>query len=82
MNITLPATMRKWVKDQATRRGFDTDTFLLKVLEREKNMDAHERVERMLLEGIDSGESAPVTPATWERIRAKGRRMAKERRRK
>jgi uncharacterized protein YoaH (UPF0181 family) len=82
MNITLPAAMKKWVKHEATRRGFDMDTYMLKLLEREKNMEARERVEELLLEGIHSGESRPVTAATWERIRAKGRKMAKDRRRK
>ena len=82
MNITLPASIKKWIKDEATRRGFDTDTFFQELLQREMNLDARERVEQMLLEGIHSGESTPVTPATSERIRAKGRKMAKERRRK
>ena len=82
MNITLPAGMKKWAQDQAAKRGFDIDSFFLELLRREKNTDAHERVEQMLVDGINSGESTPVTPATWERIRAKGRKLAKERRRK
>jgi len=75
--------MKRWVVKQAAKKGFDTtDAFVLEMLRKEKELALRERVDDLLSEAISNGKPTPMTRASWERIRMKGRELAKERRRK
>jgi len=83
LHINLPASMKKWAEDQAVERGYSTtDAFFLEMLRKEKELAAREKVDRILLGAIHSGEPTPVDRADWDRIRAMCRESAKVRRRK
>jgi len=82
MNITLPASIKKWVEKEAARKGFDTNTFFVELLQVARKSDSRDHVEQLLQEGLNSGAPAPVTATTWERIRSNGKKLAKELRKK
>ena len=83
MNISLPAPMKRWVEEQAAKKGYGTtDAFVLEMLRREREFEARQRIDDLLSEAIATGKPTPMTRGDWERIRMKGRELAKERRRK
>ena len=83
LNISLPASLKKWVEEQAVEQGYETtDAFVLKIVRREKALAARERVDALLAEAMSTGEPTPVTKDTWARIRTNGRKLARARRHK
>jgi antitoxin ParD1/3/4 len=83
LSISLPSSLKKWVEEHVARKGYDnTDAFLIDILRREQEQDARDRVDALLVQAIDSGESTPMTAGDWERIRTAGRRRFQARRKK
>ena len=83
MNISLPDELKAFVEDQATQKGFGTVSEYVRAIIRE----AHERhVERdrldsLLLDGLNSGPATPLTKADWDHIRREGTKLIGERKR-
>lgn len=40
-----------------------------------QHADDHERIEALLIEGLDSGPSTPMTPQDWDDIESEGKRI-------
>jgi len=79
MNISLPAAMRRFVEKQVSVKGYSTASEYIRALLRdEQQREAKVRLEALLLEGLNSGESTPMTEQDWEDIR----REVRERRTK
>jgi len=67
MNVSLPDTLKEYVEEQVTAGGYGTTSEYLRELIRvDKKRKAQERLEALLLEGLDSGDSVPVTPEFWK----------------
>ena len=67
LNISLPESMRTFVDDQTKRGGYGTASEFLRTLIRDaQKRQAEDRLEAMLLEGLDSGKPIEVTPAYWQ----------------
>ena len=67
LNISLPESMRTFVDEQTKRGGYGTASEFLRTLIRDaQKRQAEDRLEAMLLEGLDSGKSIEVTPAYWQ----------------
>ncbi len=65
LNISIPDNMKEWISAQ-TKNGKYTSASdylrdLIRLDQREK-----ERFEALLLEGLDSGDPAPVDATYWE----------------
>ncbi|MCA9758700.1 MAG: type II toxin-antitoxin system ParD family antitoxin [Candidatus Eisenbacteria bacterium] len=84
MNISLPEPMRAWVEDQIRQGRYgDASEYVRDLIRRDQERLTQDRLEQLLLEGLESGESLDVTPEFWEpkrrevvarvRERAKGR---------
>lgn len=70
LNISLPEPMRAWIDQQVAKGGYSTASEFLRELVREaQKREAQERLERLLLEGLDSGEPIELTDERWERLR-------------
>lgn len=71
MNISLPDEMKAFVETQVQQGGYSTASEYLRELIRDaqKTRTAEERLEKLLLEGINSGPGIEVTPEFWERAR-------------
>jgi antitoxin ParD1/3/4 len=70
MNISLPESMRTYVEEQVARGGYGSASEYFRELVRlDKKRKATERVEAMLLEGLNSGNATSMTDEDWEDVR-------------
>jgi antitoxin ParD1/3/4 len=84
MNISLSDEMRAFVEAQAARNGFGTVSEYVSAMIREmqERQAERERLDALLLEGLASGPSTPLTEQDWEHIRAEGKKLIAERKRR
>lgn len=70
LNISLPQTMKDYIEGQVDSSSFSTPSEYIRALVREdQKRRAEEKLERLLLEGLNSGEPIEITPEFWERKR-------------
>lgn len=70
LNISLPQTMKDFVEGQVDTSGFSTPSEYIRSLIREdQKRRAAEKLEALLLEGLNSGEPIDIAPEYWERKR-------------
>lgn len=70
INVSLPLRLRKYVQQQVRRGGYGTTSeFFRELLRDHRNGHAHPQLERLLLEGIDSGPARPMRTKDWDDIR-------------
>ncbi|PSB46754.1 type II toxin-antitoxin system ParD family antitoxin [Cyanosarcina cf. burmensis CCALA 770] len=79
MNISLPDSMRTYVEEQIASGSYSTvSEYFRELVRQDQKRKAQERLEALLLEGLDSGTATPMTPKDWEDIRqAVSERIAK-----
>ncbi|HKI18787.1 MAG TPA: type II toxin-antitoxin system ParD family antitoxin [Isosphaeraceae bacterium] len=84
MNISLPDEMKAFVEEQAAQNGFGTVSEYLRAMIREaqERKAKGDRLDALLLEGLDSGPGTPLTKGDWDRIRREGRKLIAERKRR
>lgn len=69
MNVSLPKGMRDWMRQRMKDRGFANASEYVRQLIRQDADEAHEEeVDRLLEEGLNSGEPIPVTPEFWKQL--------------
>jgi antitoxin ParD1/3/4 len=72
LNISLPEAMRSFVDEQVQSGGYGTASeYIRELVRRDQKARAEDRLEALLLEGLDSGDDIPVTPEFWETLRGK-----------
>jgi len=73
LNISLPDQVQTFVEEQVTAAGFNSaNEYVYYLIVREQERIAQqERVESLLVEGLESGEPLEVTDAWWEHRRTK-----------
>jgi antitoxin ParD1/3/4 len=83
LNVSLPKTLKKYVEAQVKEGGYSTPSEYVRALVREdQKSKAEEKLETLLLEGLNSGEPIEVTPEFWrERRRELLKRLQKKSRR-
>ncbi|MEO0935790.1 MAG: type II toxin-antitoxin system ParD family antitoxin [Cyanobacteria bacterium J06641_2] len=70
MNISLPDSMRTYVEEQVAKGDYGSASEYFRELVRlDKKRKATERVEAMLLEGLNSGNATSMTDEDWEDVR-------------
>lgn len=70
LNISLPQSLKDFVEDQVLSHGFSTPSEYVRALIRdEQKRRAAQRLETLLLEGLESGEPIEISPEFWERKR-------------
>lgn len=79
MNISLPDSMRTYVEEQVASGGYSTvSEYFRELVRQDQKRKATERLETLILEGLDSGTATPMTAKDWEDIRqAMRERIAK-----
>jgi antitoxin ParD1/3/4 len=71
MNISLPDSMRAFIDQKVAQDGYSTASEYIRQLVREdQKRAAQERLEALLMEGINSGERMEGGPDYWARKRA------------
>lgn len=70
MNISLPDTMRDYIEEQVKTSGYSSASeYFRELVRQDQKRKANERLETMLLEGLNSGIKSEMTPQDWEDIR-------------
>jgi antitoxin ParD1/3/4 len=81
MNISLPEPMRAYVEQQVAQGGFSTASEYIRQLVREdQKRAAKERLESLLMEGIESGPAVEITDEYWAEKKAKLLKLIEEKR--
>ena len=66
IQVQLPEAAQSFVEKQvASGRFTSAGEFIANLVEQARRHSAHERVERLLLEGLDSGPPIPVDRDWW-----------------
>lgn len=74
MNISLPDTLKSFVDEQVSERGFGTSSEYIRELIR-KDQD-RQRLRGLLLAGAASAPGSPASPAYFEGLRDRVRKAA------
>jgi antitoxin ParD1/3/4 len=70
MNISLPDSMRTYIEEQVAQGGYSTvSEYFRELIRQDQKRQASERLQRMLLEGLESGNATAMTEADWMEIR-------------
>lgn len=73
LNISLPDTMKTEVEEIIATEGYGNTSEFFRDLVRNYLKERRERkIEDLLLEGINSGESTPLTKNDFEKIKERG----------
>jgi antitoxin ParD1/3/4 len=72
LNISLPGSLQAFVEDQAAVAGFNSvnDYISHLILREQERVAQQQRVESLLVEGLESGEPIEATDDWWEQKRA------------
>jgi antitoxin ParD1/3/4 len=72
MNIALPDTMKHFVQQRVSEGGYSSvSEYIRDLIRTDQKLKAEERIDALLLEGIDSGEPITVTKEYWEEKKRK-----------
>ena len=67
LNISLPESMRAFIDEQITQGGYSTASEYIRDLIRQAQKQvAQEKLDSLLLEGLESGKSIEVTDEWWQ----------------
>ena len=67
MNIALPETMKHFVQERVSEGGYSSvSEYIRELIRADQKRNAQERIDTLLLEGLDSGKPVAVTPEYWE----------------
>jgi antitoxin ParD1/3/4 len=71
MNISLPENLKEFVESVIAKDGYGTASEYVRELIREdEKRRTQERLEKLLLEGLESGEPIEITADYWQKKRA------------
>lgn len=69
MNISLPHGLKEYVERQ-TKAGYSTPSeYVRELIRGDQKRRASDRLNALLLEGLDSGEPLPASPAFWNELK-------------
>ncbi|BAY65214.1 putative addiction module antidote protein, CopG/Arc/MetJ family [Calothrix brevissima NIES-22] len=70
INISLPDVMRTYVEEQVASGGYSTvSEYFRELVRQDQKRKAEERLQTLLLEGLNSGSATPLTDQDWDDIR-------------
>ncbi len=70
MNISLTDPLKQFVDEEVSQGGYSsTSDYVRDLIRQRQRQKAEELLRRLIAEGLASGPSVPVTPATFERMR-------------
>lgn len=65
--VALPETLKRFVEDQAAEAGHGSPSeYVSELIRADQRRKAEDRLDALLLEGLESGPSIPVTSEYWE----------------
>lgn len=80
MNVSLPDQLKQYVEEQV-RNGYSTPSeYVRELIRTDQKQRAKERLDAMLLDGLNSGDSIPADAAFWADLRRDAVRRLESRR--
>ncbi len=74
MNVSLPDDLKAFVDEQVATGGYGTTSEFIRELIREaRKQAARQRLEALLLEGLNSGPATPMTSEDWDNLKRDAR---------
>ncbi|HIK11652.1 MAG TPA: type II toxin-antitoxin system ParD family antitoxin [Oscillatoriaceae cyanobacterium M33_DOE_052] len=71
INISLPDSMRAYVEEIVAKEGYSTiSEYFRELVRQDQKRKASERLETLLVEGLESGSATPMTEEDWQEIRS------------
>jgi antitoxin ParD1/3/4 len=72
MNIALPESMKHFVQARVTEGGYSSvSEYVRELIRADQKRKVEERIDTLLLEGVESGQPIPVTEAYWDEKKRK-----------
>jgi len=69
MNVSLPEELKEYVEAQV-KRGYSTPSeYVRELIRGDQKRRAQEKLETLLLEGLNSGKSLPLDATFWTELR-------------
>jgi antitoxin ParD1/3/4 len=70
LNISLPQPLKEYVEQRVKEGGYSTPSeYVRDLLREDQKRKAEERLEALLLEGLNSGKPIEITPEYWNKKR-------------
>jgi len=70
MNISLPDSMRAYVEEQVAEGNYSTvSEYFRELVRQDQKRKAQERLETLLIEGLESGNVTAMTDEDWQDVR-------------
>lgn len=70
LNISLPQSLKDYVEEQVKQSGYSTPSeYVRELLRDDQKRRAEEKLEALLLEGLNSGEPIEVDENFWKDLR-------------
>jgi antitoxin ParD1/3/4 len=81
MNVSLPESLRTFAEERASARYSSASEYIRELIRRDQKEAAKEKLEELLIEGLESGKPIVVTEDYWEKKRQElaGRHKKKNR---
>jgi antitoxin ParD1/3/4 len=71
VNISIPDPMKQFIEERVTEKGYSTTSEYFRDLVREdQKKKAQEKLEILLMAGLESGSGEEATPEYWQRLRS------------
>lgn len=68
MNISLPDSMRNFIEEKIAQEGYSTvSEYIRQLIREDQKRSNQQRLEALLLEGLDSGAPIEATEEWWKR---------------
>jgi antitoxin ParD1/3/4 len=72
MNIALPESMKQYVQVRVSEGGYSSASeYVRELIRADQKRKTEERIDALLLDGLDSGVPIPVTAEYWEEKKRK-----------
>jgi len=70
VNISLPDVLKDYIDEQVSVGGYGTvSEYIRDLIRQDRQSKSQEKLETLLLEGLDSGDSTPMTSEDWNAVR-------------
>jgi antitoxin ParD1/3/4 len=80
LNVSLPEPLKKYIERQTRQGGYSTPSeYMRDLIRADQRQKTRDRVETLLLEGLESGTATEMTEEDWAEIRGEGLSRMKKR---
>lgn len=81
VTISMPESLKEFLDQEVESKGYgNVSEYMRELLRGARAREAEARLQALLLEGLASGESVPVTDDFWRQLKADAGRMLAARR--